>query len=493
MPLNWGKRGRCPPLDIPLPAIARHPQTLVDARELESWLAGLPAASPRRQALALQRQLGFLVRDPDPPRHLGRLLPLFHPAVAELQRAGRECIDIGSLLLSPEQRTLLETLPGLFEELASAHMRAARLAIDAGRRPELADLYNAMLLLARLVQWNLLQHQQLRPGLWRQLVQLQQVADWLRTPHRAVSSLLATADDARDCNGLFRGTLLLLLADSYRQPRHCTEALLRALPRLAEELRLVPAGRQVRGIPLELSGERLPLDFARRPHGARATHHLAVTRLLARLPELLPEDACGLRRWLEGDLRALLEGRRERRYPRETSSQGYRAIVGLEAVHARLLALQQGQGALIPPPPEDAIPCRQNDISVGGASFILSAETLPPRCGEWLLFEAEARPGSGFVAGMRRRLVDDNGYQYIGVERLAGHVIPVTLGDARRPGILHAQPQRSEFRLLAPAGHFRGTGTVETLVGSHRDYRVRQLELLSRRDVGEVIRVVLLA
>jgi len=167
-------------------------------------------------------------------------------------------------------------------------------------------------------------------------------------------------------------------------------------------------------------------------------------------------------------------------------------------VHERLLQLQLSEGlAPLPDTADDTarnrrFACRQNDISAGGASFILGPDTPCPEPDAWLLFEALDSPGSGFVARLRRRLVDDNGYQYIGVERVSGQLIPVTLGTHRRPGLLWAQPRQGRYSLIAPDGHYLGHGHEEILTGTHRDYRVRHEQRVGRQGNSEIIALRLL-
>ncbi len=487
-------------LELPEPAAARHPQTLATLREQASWLDQLATGTPRRAALAVQRQLSFLVRDPNPPAAYSQLLQGFHGVVSNLQEQGSAILTLPTGLRSPQHRALLEVLPGMLEDLTLAHIRAARLALAHQHRPPETDVFAATITLLRLLEWSLLQYQQIRPNLWRQMIQLHRVMERFGVGTKPQEIELLTAADPVTGKAALLAALLLLLADTYRYPLADTRSLIQALPELAPELRLHRASTGRPEIPLLLHSDVSPLDFARRPHGQAPSHYLRIDRLLARLRELGradPEQETA--QLLERDLLALLKGKRERCYPREIRNANYRCVHGLEAVHERLLQLQLSEGmASIPGPGEvteseqHRISCRQNDISVGGASFILSADTPTPTPGAWLLFESTQQERSGFVARLRRRLVDDNQYQYIGVERLPGHVIPVTAGTLRLPALLHAQPRHQRFRLIAPRGHYRGKGGAETLTGTHRDYRVRHEKCASRQKDSEIIELCLL-
>lgn len=487
-------------LDLPVPTAARHPQMLTSRGEQTSWLDQLAAGTPRGAALAVQRQLSFLLRDPNPPAAYSQLLQGFHGVVSNLQEQGSAILTLPNSLRSPQHRALLEVLPGMLEDLAAAHIRAVRLALAQKRRPSESDVIAATVALLRLLEWSLLQYQQIRPNLWRRMIQLHRVMQQFGVGTKPQQSELLTPADPTTGNEVFLATLLLLLADTYRYAQTDTRALIKALPELASEMRLHRAGTGRPEIPLLLHADTDPLDFARRPRGQAPSHYLRIDRLLARLRELGradPEQETA--QLLERDLLALLKGKRERCYPREIRNANYRCVHGLEAVHEQLLQLQLSEGMTSTPGSEyvteagrPLISCRQNDISVGGASFILAADISTPTLGAWLLFESAQRERSGFVARLRRRLVDDNQYQYIGVERLSGHVIPVAVGTLRLPALLHAQPRHQRFRLIAPRGHYLGKGRAETLTGTHRDYRVRHEKRVSSQKDSEIIELSLL-
>lgn len=499
MPSRRAESPRAAELDLPEPTVARHPQMLATLEEQASWLDQLGSGTPRRTALAVQRQLSFLIRDPSPPAGFSQLLRGLHDVVSNLQEQGSAILTLPTALRSPQHQSLLEVLPGMLEELVLAHIRAIHLALAHQRRPPEGDVFAAMITLLRLLKWSLLQYQQIRPDLWRRLVQLYQIMDRFRVGTKPQESVLLAPADPVTGKAALLAILLLLLADTYRYSPADTRSLIQALPALAPELRLYRASTGRPEIPLLLHTDVNPLDFARRPHGQTPSHYLRIDRLLTRLRELRHTDS-GQEpgQLLEHDLLDLLERRRERCHPREIRNANYRCVYGLAAVHERLLQLQLSEGMASTPGHDDTAEsehqmwCRQNDISVGGASFILSASTPTPTPGSWLLFESAGQQRSGFVAQLRRCLVDDNRYQYIGVERLSGHVIPVTAGTLRQPALLHAQPRHRRFRLIAPLDHYRGTGHMETLIGTHRDYQVRHEKRLSREKDTEIIELSLL-
>ncbi|BAN68693.1 hypothetical protein [endosymbiont of unidentified scaly snail isolate Monju] len=381
-------------------------------------------------------------------------------------------------------------------------MRAAQMRLSDGKPPNPSDLHAALLMLGRIIQHNMIEHQMLRPTIWRQMVQLYNVAERHDLGQVTCESPLCLTRDPATANGAFFSALVLLLSDPHRHSVRCIQQLVRELPGAVDALRLSRETKDRYRIPVDLSGESTPLEFSRRPTNqgqARKVYLHGLNAMLQKLPAEEDEPRpCRLRHWLAADLGGLIAGRRERRHPRQIRNADYHFIQGFEAVHQRLTELQSGREQLeyTGEPPSGGIPCRQNDASFGGASFLLPARVPIPEPGEWLLFELDYPPGSqehsGFVAQMRRRLVDDNRYQYIGVERLVGHVTPVTLGSTRQPALLNADRSHSHFQLIAPLGHFTGEGTIETLEGINKHYQVRHERRAAQFPDTEIIHVSLL-
>ncbi len=491
-------------LDIPQPLIARHPDAIISVRELRAWLSELPATNPRFTIHQLQRQLAFLVRDPRPNRRYDDLLRCYHEPVAVLQAQAWEALETPRLTRNHLQRELLEPFPGLLQELASAHMRAVQMRLSSGKRPDPTDVHAALLVLGRIIQHNTIEHQMLRPTIWRQMVQLHNVATRHELGGTTCKTPLRAPHESATADGAFFCALVLLLSDPYRRPVRCIQQLIRELPRAVDVLRLSPETSERYRIPIDLSGESTPLEFSRRTASDGAARKAYLHGLDAMLRKLPADDdtderhPCRLRHWLATDLGGLVAGRRERRHPRQTRNADYHFIQGLQAIHQRLMELHSGRGRLeyTGDAPAGGTPCRQNDASIGGASFLLPARVPSPEPGEWLLFEFDRTPGhsahNDFVAQMRRRLVDDNSYQYIGVERLGGKVIPVTLSSTRQPALFNIDPSQDRFQLIAPPGHFSMDGTTETLEGPDRHYTVRHEGRTAQCRDSEIIRVTLL-
>jgi hypothetical protein len=172
---------------------------------------------------------------------------------------------------------------------------------------------------------------------------------------------------------------------------------------------------------------------------------------------------------------------------------GYDFVTGLEAIHRRLQALQPGLnsgGKDDCAPSVCGTPCTQIDVSASGASFVLDPKQHQPEPGEWGLFELDDpnRSGavSGFVGQIRRCRRDDNDALHIGVERLLGGVIPITLGALHKPALFNADPSRSLYQLIAPSGYYE-PGLDDRLEGSNKSYQVRHLRLLARDAHSDLI------
>ncbi|BAN68694.1 hypothetical protein [endosymbiont of unidentified scaly snail isolate Monju] len=113
-------------MDIPQPLIARHPDAIVNVRELRSWLEELPPTNPKYTIQQLQRQLAFLVRDPQPARRYEELLRCYHEPVATLQTQALDALGTQPVARTRNQRDLLEPFPGLLQENWPARTCAPR-------------------------------------------------------------------------------------------------------------------------------------------------------------------------------------------------------------------------------------------------------------------------------------------------------------------------------------------------------------------------------
>jgi hypothetical protein len=224
----------------------------------------------------------------------------------------------------------------------------------------------------------------------------------------------------------------------------------------------------------------------------------------------LSNDGGILSHWLLDSLRVLAQGsehEQQRQHARNRRSADYQFFHGLELIHERLSDLQSDAAAgpsqagypdsmvveeIMDFLPESGTPCRQVDHSVEGGRFILQAGTPVPPVGSWVLFEAGDAPGAqsavGFVGQVKRHLYFDNGGSEIGVEKLHGSLIPVSIGVAGAHALLQADREKQDYLLIAPGGTFRPSAR-KTLHGRNKDYLVQFDELLEANDAAERIRI----
>lgn len=487
-------------LAVPEPAVARHPDTITNPRELRRWLERLPHADPGQTVKQLSRQLSLLVRDPRPEGKFGLLLKSYHGPVDSLQQQAMATRQRSAETRTHAQISLLTSLPGLFQELANGHMRAVKLALETGKQPQALDIYAAELLMRRAIHWELLEYRMFRPTVWQQVAQLYGVATLYRLEGGSVECELTHPGDPSNIHDLFFSTLALLLADPYRLPSHCIRELEQRLPEYAAKLDLSTDGDPAFQLPLELSGQISPLHYARQPDPSLPAQYLSLDRLLEQLrPGQVDAAGCDLDAWLQRSLGGLLGGNHERGDQRRARNADYHFVVGIQAIHKRLRSLQPGQSDDDPresdcAPAHCGMPCTQVDVSSSGSGFILPGNQRYPDPGDWVLFELDILPGgagvSGFVGQIKRCMRDEDGYLRIGVERLNGNVIPVNLGTKRTPALLNADQDQKLYRLIAPQGYFH-EGKQDTLLGSNKNYRVKHLRVLSHEGSTEIIRLAL--
>ena len=110
------------PLAVPEPAVARHPDTITNPRELRRWLDRLPHTDPGQMVKQLARQLSLLVRDPRPDNKFGMLLKSYHEPINSLQQQAMTTRQRAAETRTHAQISLLTSLPTLFRELANGHM-----------------------------------------------------------------------------------------------------------------------------------------------------------------------------------------------------------------------------------------------------------------------------------------------------------------------------------------------------------------------------------
>lgn len=497
-------------LVIPPPAVARHPETLVKPRELKGWLNDLPKTDPLMLAEQLHRQLKLLVRDPERELRYADLLALYHPDLQRLQNQVWGVL-VGARHRVKKQEQLRATVSQLMLEIACGHMRMVRQALSDGKNPAGENIYHAVLPLCRLMQWDLLQYNLTRPSIWRQVLQLFALGELHLINDSEQKSQLTLAHDAATTHGVFFSTLILLLSDPYRLVKESVASLEQSLGELAEFLRINDSGEANYRIAIDLSGRLPPLRHARQSTVAsEQSHFLQLDEFFIQIDRQgLPQDDGTLARWLIDTLRELAlkpNGREARRHERQKREADYHFVHSLDKVYQRLNEIQTGQrseqqsdnrsGIILDdektlPSIELGIPCRQLDQSVCGAGFMLSPETQIPPVGSWVLFEADEQHqgGRGFIGQIRRCLKFDDQGTEIGVEKLRGSVVPVTLGLDNRPGLLHVNRENKHCQLVAPLGTFRQAGQ-HTLHGNGKDYRVN-FEALLESDFAERIRISL--
>jgi len=498
-----------PRLDIPVAAIARHPETITKPRELKAWLAQLPSADPQHLADSLLRQLQLLVRDPETEPRYADLLDLYHPSLQTLQATVWDQLTLAHGQ-TKNSRRLQSSVLQLVLEIAYAHMRLINGYISAGDPPAATQVYHAILPLCRLLHWDLLQYNLIRPSIWRQTLQVFAIGQLYRVNDGRQPSQLSLEKDATTSHGVFFSTLVLLLCDPYRLPRQNITRLIASLGDLAEHLSISSSSEAGYRIALDQGARVPPLRRARQELAPRpGTRYLQLDDFLEQLKHRgLPGDNGVLAGWLSASLCGLADkaqGREARRHPRQKREADYHFVHGMQGVHKRLSALRSGEARHTGPDPgseivlggqplstvEPGTPCRQIDQSRSGASFMLSEKTALPPVGCWVLFEADTRDrGRGFVAQVRRCLnLDTRGHE-IGVEKLPGRVIPVTFGLEKQVGLLCLDREEKQLQLIAPGGSFRESGQRLTLQASGRQYPV-VLEALQERNAGERIRVSL--
>ena len=500
-----------PQLVVPPCAVASHPDTITHPGKLRRWLKELPLADPAHLAGQVHRQLQLLIRDPAPGNQFQALLSAYHPLLQSLQQQVWDDITKRAGAHKPNM-TLRNHVSQLMLEIACGHMRLINIRIAAAQTPQAHDLLHAALPLARLMQWDILQYNLMRPAVWRQLLHLFAISELYQLSGVGQASELALDFDPNDTHSVFFSALALLLSDPYRLPPKPLRTLVTSLPALASHLRATPSPVGRLTLPISLSGEKPPLAFARQPGKAAQLNHLELDTFLDVLQQQgLAGDDGLLASWLADSLRTLTDDRdlsEARRHPRQERSANYHFVTGLRVVHKRLRDIQAGHhvsddaqhaGIIVEEDSSDGIgalanTCQQLDHSISGARFRLPAGNPVPDIGDWVLFEADAGSGAnagvGFVGRVRRHLRREDGSHDIGVEKLRGNIIPVGIGISRTPALLNANREHNLLQLIADDGTFC-QGSQQTLHGSQTNYKVRYEELLEQ-SAQQHIRLTLL-
>lgn len=469
---------------VPGAAVARHPAVMLAPREVRQWLGGLPLANPPRAAQLLLQQLRLVVRDPQPGSRLGTLLQLYQGPIDQLLEIVNERLQVNSDSALPLDQ-LEYSLLDLLSELAFGHLRMANATLDSDKPAAAETLYQAMRLLENAMNIERLHYFRLAPDLWQLLLNIYLYADGQQTAGQMIDVAQRRPDDPGTIQGLFFRALTISLCDPHQ---HRPEQI-RNWQRwtgwhtAALETTVLPQGPFA--VPLDISGVLPPLAAARRGKPGPDMRYLALDRFLQAL-----RDDPGAPSGLHQALTDLIKGRKsseQRQHPRQVRNHPFQLMHGLRDVHARLDALVQGvpnRGLAA-----EAIPCRQLNQSKSGAAFRLQGPLNPPlTVGESVLLEADAVSPSGAAvgfAGRIRRLVGSGDQQIeIGVEKLSGRLIPVTVtGNAAErargqpEALLQQDLAAGRYVLIAPRTLYR-EGDSLIAEGSQRRHELRMQELL---------------
>jgi hypothetical protein len=413
---------------LPDPAVARHPNVILAPRELGQWIEQLPMGNPPRTAQQLHQQLRLLVRDPSPGPRLTALLDGYLPTLERLQQIieTRLPADADSALpLDQLELLILEIL----SELAAGYLRACNQLLVQGKAPPVGVLYRAASLLDDAASLAALFHHQPPQSNWPLLLDVYLLAQQLQLDRQPGASRQGAPDLSDTVHARFFSTLLTAVCDPHHhrpgQVRAWHDWLLHNTGDLA--LASLPQGNA--SIPVDISGALTPLAAARTAKPGEHTRYL-VTDPLREALATDPEAPPGLQEALDD----LLRGRRspdQRQAPRQTRNHPYQLLFGLYPIAQRLLSLS---GDTDRPPPASS-EARQINQSKTGAAFVLPG-TLPTplTIGEPILAEAEAVAGNdarvGFLARIQRVMIEPGQQIEIGVEKLPGRIMPVTISGS---------------------------------------------------------------
>lgn len=468
------------PFPLPDPAVARHPNVLLTARELLRWLDSLPLGNPPRVAQQILQQLRLLARDPQPGPRLSALLDCYTPTLDRLRQVTDARLPSDSESALPLDQLELLMLD-LVAEQACGYLRACNAQLVVGKAPALTTLYSAAKLLDEAAMLASLHYHRAPQPHWRLLLHTYLLAEQLGLANQAVDPKKSPGDGSDTIHGVFFCTLLIACCDPHHHQPARVGAWHAWLERHTDSLALVPLPQGNAAIPIDISGELSPLAAARTAKPGRSTQYVTADTLLEQLKED-PEAPIDLLTTLT----ALVRGRRtpeQRRAPREALDQPYQLLFGLHNIASRLLSLSNndaGNGAPI-------IAGRQINRSKTGAAFTLTGPLrTPPSIGEPVLAEASSRGTNGtavgFLARVQRVVFDPAQNVDIGVEKVPGRVMPVTItGSAAERvrgdvgALLLHSPERSHYTLIAPKRLFR-EGDMVSVEGPSVRHNLRMLE-----------------
>lgn len=472
------------PFPIPAAAVASHPGVMLTPRQLRRWIDELPLGNPPKAGNLLLQQLRLLVRDPQPGGRFAALLDLYDVPLQQLLEIVRERLPADTDNALPLDQ--LENLSiELLTELAYGHLRIANHMLAAGKSPTTGMLFRAMRLLDDALGIQRLHYCRLEPEHWQLMLRIFQHAAYRQAENQRVEHRPHQAGDPDSIHGLFFRALVISLCD----PHHRRPSELLAWCRWAGQhtnllgLAVLPQGAFA--IPLDISGALSPLAGARAGKPGTQTRYLTTDRFLQQL-----QDEPGSPEGLHRALTDLIKGRKtseQRRTERQARNHPYRLLYGLRNIHRRLSDLTQGAVAA----PDELTPvlCRQINQSKTGAAFRLQGPLNPPLAvGEPILAEAESSAGSGpavgFAAIIRHLAGGANQQIEIGVEKIQGHLVPLTVIGAaadRARGDNHALLEHARetgrYSLIAARSVYRD-GDMVAAEGPSMRYNLRMLRLL---------------
>lgn len=415
---------------IPEIAIARHPGTILTARELRAWGDSLPFGNPPRAAQLLLQQLRLLVRDPDPGAKFNALLDSYQEPTLRLLEIvnAREAGDAGFLVPLDQ---LEHALRDLLAELAFGRLRIANRLLSTGKAVPNELLYRAFDLLDAADNIERLHFGISSTQHWSQLLAIYLYAESSGSARIAVAAAQRRGGQPPDIAGLFFRALIIGLCDPNRHPPQFITAWRGWVGRHTDDLQFSILPQGPFSIPIDVSGKLGPLKGARRGKPGPDTRYLIMDAFLQHL-----HDSADAPDGLYATLSALIKGRKvseQRQSPRQTRQHPFRLLIGLRHVHERLSRLTTGSTGA--PADGTVVACTQINQSRSGAAFELEQRpAVALSIGDILLAETDnPKPGGGpvgFVGRIQRLVSDRAGRVEIGVEKMAGRLIPATLSGS---------------------------------------------------------------